>query len=74
MQVQSRNWSGIQPKRANILEAFTMLTRFLKDESGATAIEYALIAAAVGVGVATAMGTLGTSLDGVWKNVTDNVK
>ncbi|MEM7662524.1 MAG: Flp family type IVb pilin [Pseudomonadota bacterium] len=35
--------------------------RFLKDESGATAIEYALIAALIGVAVATAVGTVGTN-------------
>ncbi|MEO0883705.1 MAG: Flp family type IVb pilin [Pseudomonadota bacterium] len=35
--------------------------RFLKDESGATAIEYALIAALIGVAIATAVGTVGTA-------------
>jgi len=29
----------------------TLFTRFVKDESGATAIEYGLIAAIVGVGI-----------------------
>ena len=37
-------------------------TRFLKDESGATAIEYGLIAALVAVVLVTALTTMGTSL------------
>jgi pilus assembly protein Flp/PilA len=34
------------------------LIRFVKDESGATAIEYGLIAAAMGIAIITAMPTL----------------
>ena len=40
-----------------------MLHRFLKDESGATAIEYGLIAALISVVIITAVATLGTSLE-----------
>lgn len=39
-----------------------MLYRFLKDESGATAIEYGLIAALVSVVIITAVATLGDRL------------
>ena len=35
-----------------------MLTKFWKDESGATAIEYTLIAALIGVALIGALGTL----------------
>ena len=38
------------------------VTRFLKDESGATAIEYGLIAALIAVVLVTALTTLGTNL------------
>jgi pilus assembly protein Flp/PilA len=38
------------------------VTRFVKDESGATAIEYGLIAALVAVGIIAALTTLKTSL------------
>lgn len=38
------------------------VSRFAKDESGATAIEYGLIAALVGVGIIGALTTLGTNL------------
>ena len=38
------------------------VTRFLLDESGATAIEYSLIAALIAVVIATAVGLLGANL------------
>lgn len=40
----------------------TFLRRFLANESGATAIEYGLIAAIIGVGLIAALGTLKTDL------------
>ncbi|PIC01243.1 Flp family type IVb pilin [Caulobacter sp. X] len=38
------------------------VTRFLKDESGATAIEYGLIVALIAVVIVTAVTSLGTKL------------
>jgi pilus assembly protein Flp/PilA len=38
------------------------LLAYLKDESGASAAEYALILAIVGAGIAVAMTTLGTTI------------
>ncbi|MBN8912521.1 MAG: Flp family type IVb pilin [Rhizobiales bacterium] len=46
-----------------------ILSRFAKDESGATAIEYGLIAAIVGVGIIAALGTLQESLSGIFETV-----
>ncbi len=43
--------------------------RFTKDESGATAIEYGLIAALVAVVIVTAIGAMGTKLSGTFQNV-----
>lgn len=43
--------------------------RFAADESGATAIEYGLIAALVAVVVITALTTLGTNLKTTFTNV-----
>lgn len=40
-----------------------LLARFAKDESGATAIEYGLIAAGIGVAIVLGVQTLGTTLD-----------
>jgi pilus assembly protein Flp/PilA len=47
----------------------TIVTRFLKDESGATAIEYGLIAAIVGVGIITGLTTLQGALTGILNTV-----
>jgi len=47
----------------------TLFSRFLKDESGATAIEYGLIAAGIAVAIITMVQTLGTSLNTVFTNV-----
>lgn len=40
----------------------TLITRFLKDESGATAIEYGLIAALISVAIIGAATTLGGNI------------
>jgi len=39
-----------------------LFARFLKNEDGATAIEYGLIAALIGVAIITAVTTVGTEL------------
>jgi pilus assembly protein Flp/PilA len=41
----------------------TFVSRFFKDESGATAIEYGLIVALIAVVIITAVTTLGTKLN-----------
>lgn len=40
-----------------------LFSRFVKDESGATAIEYGLIAALIAVAIITALTTVGGNLD-----------
>lgn len=45
------------------------VTRFLKDESGATAIEYGLIAALIAVVIVVAVGNVGSKLNGVFSSV-----
>ena len=47
----------------------TMVSRFLKDESGVTAIEYGLIAAIVAVGIIAALGTLRDELNNTFGDV-----
>ena len=47
---------------------------FLNNESGATAIEYGLIAALIAVAAIAAMKTLGTNLNSTFTNVSDNLK
>ncbi|MEL6978998.1 MAG: Flp family type IVb pilin [Pseudomonadota bacterium] len=40
-----------------------MFAKFLNDESGATAIEYTLLAALIGLAIIVGAGTLGDELD-----------
>jgi pilus assembly protein Flp/PilA len=46
-----------------------LLSKFVKDESGATAIEYGLIAAGVSVAIITAVGVLGTKLNTTFTSI-----
>jgi pilus assembly protein Flp/PilA len=46
------------------------LKSFLRDESGATAIEYGLIAAGISVAIIVAVQGLGTKLTNTFTNVT----
>ncbi len=50
-----------------------MLSRFLKDESGATAIEYGLIAAGISVAIVTVVTTVGTNLNTTFTAVADGL-
>lgn len=52
---------------------FNKLIAFAQDESGATAIEYGLIAALVSVAAITALQSLGSSLDGVFTHVSSKI-
>jgi pilus assembly protein Flp/PilA len=48
--------------------------RFLKDESGATAIEYGLIAALVSVAIIGALSLLGDELNTTFRAVATNLQ
>jgi pilus assembly protein Flp/PilA len=48
-----------------------IMKRFVKDESGATAIEYGLIAALIAVGIIGAAQVLGTQISATFKTVSD---
>ncbi len=47
-----------------------IVAKFLRDTSGATAIEYGLIAAGIAVAIITAVNLLGTQLVATFTNVT----
>ena len=49
------------------------LRRFLRDQSGATAIEYGLIAAGISVAIITVVNTLGTQLQATFTTVTTDL-
>ena len=50
------------------------IERFLKDESGATAIEYGLIAALIAVGIIAAARGLGSQLSTTFNTLTTTMK
>jgi pilus assembly protein Flp/PilA len=45
------------------------IVRFFRDESGATAIEYGLIAAGIAVAIIVAVASVGTSLNATFTSV-----
>ena len=51
----------------------SVLHRFLRDESGATAIEYGLIAALVAVACITVLTTLGSNLGATFSKISSNL-
>ena len=51
-----------------------MIRKFLKDESGATAIEYGLIAALVAVACIVALTSVGGSLSSLFNTVDSKLK
>jgi pilus assembly protein Flp/PilA len=53
---------------------FTTVSRFLRDESGATAIEYAMIASGVGVAIAATVTSLGSGVKGLFTTVSTALK
>ncbi len=50
------------------------VSRFMNDESGATAIEYGLIAALIAVVIIGAVTTLGTTLSSKFATISNSVK
>jgi pilus assembly protein Flp/PilA len=52
----------------------TLLRRFGRDEGGATAIEYALVASGIGAAVAGAIESLGTNVKGLYTEVLTAMK
>lgn len=52
----------------------SFLTRFVKDESGATAIEYGLIATLIGMSIILGGTVIGTKLNSTFNNVAGAMK
>jgi pilus assembly protein Flp/PilA len=51
-----------------------LVSRFVKDESGATAIEYGLIAAGIAIAIITAVNGVGTALSTKFTSVSTALK
>jgi len=52
----------------------TLFAKFASDNSGATAIEYALISSLIAVFIIAALSSLGTKLSGVFSEVGNALK
>jgi pilus assembly protein Flp/PilA len=53
---------------------YRQLVRFCTDRSGATAIEYGLIAAGISVAIIVAVNTIGTNLNTTFSSVSTQLK
>lgn len=51
-----------------------LVARFVKDESGATAIEYGLIAAGIALAIITVVNGLGTSLNAKFSAISSSLR
>ena len=52
----------------------SMFSAFLKDKSGATAIEYGLIAAGISIVIIASVNSVGTTLNGTFSTVSTQLK
>jgi pilus assembly protein Flp/PilA len=52
----------------------SIIKSFIKDESGATAIEYGLIAAGIAIAIITAVNGLGTKLSTNFDTISNSLK
>ena len=51
-----------------------LVARFAKDESGATAIEYGLIAAGIALAIITVVNNLGSTLNAKFNSISSSLK
>jgi pilus assembly protein Flp/PilA len=51
-----------------------LIVRFVKNESGATAIEYGLIAAGISLAIIAAVNGLGTKVSGTFSSISTSLK
>ena len=54
-------------------KVLTLTKRLFKDEEGATAIEYGLLAALIAVAIITIVGTLGGTLEDTFTEINDEL-
>ena len=53
---------------------FEMILKLLKDESGATAIEYGLIAVLLAIAIFTGVGGVGSIVDNIWNDNAEDLR
>jgi pilus assembly protein Flp/PilA len=62
--------TSIVPQESSVI---TTIIAFLKNESGATAVEYGLIAAGISVAIIAVVNGLGTQLNTTFSNVSSSL-
>jgi pilus assembly protein Flp/PilA len=69
-------WITLRQPRVDLRSQLmkTVFARFLKDQSGATAIEYGLIAAGISVAIIAVVQGLGTNLKSTFSSVSGALK
>jgi pilus assembly protein Flp/PilA len=63
-----------KPKNLTIAAIVTTASRFLRNERGATAIEYAIIASGIAVAIVASVTSLGSSVNGMFTSVSTALK
>jgi pilus assembly protein Flp/PilA len=61
-------------QRKEVIAMRSMLRKFLADESGATAIEYGLIAAGISLAIIAVVNGLGTKLNTKFTSINNSLK
>jgi len=56
------------------MRAIQLIRAFLSNESGATAIEYGLIAAGIALAIIAAVNTLGTTMSNKFNSINSSLK
>jgi pilus assembly protein Flp/PilA len=72
----SRTFAGVEPFQRDPMEAELGRTflKFLSDESGATAIEYGLIAAGISLAIIAVVNGLGSNLSDKFTTINTSLK
>jgi pilus assembly protein Flp/PilA len=70
------HWVELRQPRVDLRSQLmkTLVSRFVKDESGATAIEYGLIAAGISVAIIAVVNGLGTKLNSTFSSISSQLK
>jgi pilus assembly protein Flp/PilA len=64
----------VEPSLQQGFDMSKLFTRFLNDESAATAIEYGLIAAGISIAIIAAVNGLGTNLNAKFTSINTSLK
>jgi pilus assembly protein Flp/PilA len=63
--------AGIPARRG---QAMNMILRFLRDQRGATAIEYAIIAGGISIAIVASVNSVGTALSSKFSAISSSLK